>query len=118
MIERDFGDLSGMKFRDALEKYKDLFDIMNDPNHPLCFRAKLPNGESKGETLLRVLNYLSDFIAHNSVNNIAVSCHGGIIQYLHMLNTNEFKHIKNGFCYSLSTEQIHELNNKIVAIMN
>tara|TARA_Y100000590_G_scaffold307419_1_gene347057 strand:+ start:963 stop:1553 length:591 start_codon:yes stop_codon:yes gene_type:complete len=116
LIERDFGSLTGAVYSKALAEHKEIFDIMDNPNHPECYIQKLPGGESKGEVLLRVLGCVKDYTYEH--RNIAVATHGGILQYIIMAKEGVFTHLKNGDLLSLSFDELDHIMDKVSVAMN
>lgn len=85
LVERDFGVVEGRKFTEILEEFKDVFDIMDDDEHPECLHITFPDSESKFQVLDRVMNYTCNFMNSNTqYNKIAVSCHGGVLRYINL----------------------------------
>lgn len=118
LVECDFGDISGMKYQDAFKKYANFFSIIDDPENPMFFKEKFPNGESKADTLIRSLTFISDFLKNkeDGIDTIAVSSHSGIIRYIKAIDGNDFRGIKNGDLLVISEEKLNELKDKILKI--
>lgn len=76
--EIDFGDVSGLRYRDLKKKFPEIYDIWLKA--PL--RLKMPRGESLVDFKRRVEGAFSRIIKKNPGKVIAIVSHGGAIRVM------------------------------------
>lgn len=117
LVERDFGVIEGRKIDEMLKEYKDIFDIMDDTEHPECLHVRFPDGESKHEVLTRVMDYACNFMKSNSqYNKIAVSCHGGILRYINLFINKKIVGYGNCDYIKVRLDDLNKYNEKLVKL--
>lgn len=77
--EVNFGDAEGMASTDARQKYREVFETINDESNPLAAEAKIPNGESVSESLSRGLAALECIKTMTSAPMAGVVTHGSLM---------------------------------------
>lgn len=93
--EVSFGDAEGMKGCDAKEKYKDIFDIIHNHEHPQSKNVCVPNGETVAQSTARALKALN-YIKENAKDEIvAVVTHGALMYNIYNHFFNQEKRFEN-----------------------
>ena len=80
--EVHFGDAEGMKSDDARQKYKDIFEKVDDDVTP-DFDISIPNGESVNQNLERVIKALKAIKLVSTQPVVAVVTHGAVMYNLY-----------------------------------
>lgn len=78
-----FGDAEGRQSKEALEKYKDIFAIIDNPKHPQQDDVCVPNGETVRQSTQRAIDALQ-LIKQTATTQIAgVVTHGAVMRNLY-----------------------------------
>ncbi len=78
-----FGDAEGMPSDEVKEKYKDIYDIINDDNNPQSMTTSIPNGETRLQSLSRSLEALEVVKKTSKHQIVGVVTHGAIMYNLY-----------------------------------
>lgn len=99
--EIHLGDAEGMLSAEAHQKFAQIFEIVNDDNHPLQLDTAIPNGETIRQSTNRALKAL-DYIKHNCpYDRVGVATHGGIMFNLYRNLYGEKHKFDNCECFEL-----------------
>jgi len=88
--ETHFGETEGGYWPDIKEKYPEFFEILYDFDHPDCFHASVPGGESRHQTFTRSSKAIKDFVQKNKdAQTLAISTHGALLNTFLVKHLNE-----------------------------
>lgn len=95
--EIDFGIAEGMDRNEMRIVYKDLFfNIINNPDHPLCNDTAFEQGETKREAFQRLVTLLKKIEIEHPNKNVALSSHGVLCELIPLFALSQRINIKNG----------------------
>lgn len=81
--EVSYGEAEGMPSADAHFKYKDIFDIIHNEEHPLHNDICIPGGETVRQSTERALEALEYIRRHTDAENVGVASHGSLMYNIH-----------------------------------
>ncbi len=92
--EAHFGEAEGLLYLDAEQRFgEDLWKRFRSTDLSLM-DIGFPGGETKRQSVARILTFLQTVIEEKRYVTIGISTHGGVIRnLLHFLGTNKIKHV-------------------------
>jgi broad specificity phosphatase PhoE len=111
--EVSFGICEKLTSKYAKNNYPEYFKAIFDITHPDTFKAKLPQGESHQQAIIRFFKALTKVIEQNPLaKNIVIFSHGALICAIYKLIYKEVYRPKNAekitFCYNKATNNFYK----------
>ena len=81
--ELDGGAVEGMHEREAIRRYKKVFDTIYNPKHPKFMTVRFPGGENMKEVIERFHEEVEYIRRHSRLEKVGVATHGTVMRIMH-----------------------------------